>query len=104
MGKGKDKFFCSTFPMNLAFIFRWISLSQTILALFFIIFKTAIAATIATGSFATRSLKFLPIVIVFYWISLGIVEWILLSPYLSGAYQYWFIFGIWSKFNFAKLL
>jgi hypothetical protein len=42
MGKGKDKFFCSTFPMNLAFIFKWISLSQPILALFFIIFKTAI--------------------------------------------------------------
>ncbi|MGL5871184.1 MAG: ankyrin repeat domain-containing protein, partial [Xenococcaceae cyanobacterium] len=45
---------------------------------------SAIAATIA-GSLATRSLKFIPITIVIYWISLGIVEWKLLRPYISGA-------------------
>jgi ankyrin repeat protein len=52
-------------------------------------FCSAIAATIATGFLATLALKFkfipIPITIVIYWILLGIVEWKLLSPYISGA-------------------
>ncbi len=49
---------------------------------------SALAATIGTGSLATQSLKFVPITIVIYWISLGIVEWKLLSRHISKAYQW----------------
>lgn len=50
---------------------------------------SAIATTIAMGScLATQSFKFIPITIVIYWISLGIVEWKLLSPHISKAYSW----------------
>jgi ankyrin repeat protein len=49
---------------------------------------SAIAAIIVTGSLAAKSLQFIPFALLIYWISLGIVEWKLLSPHISGAYQW----------------
>ncbi|MGL5834721.1 MAG: ankyrin repeat domain-containing protein, partial [Waterburya sp.] len=40
------------------------------------------------SSLATQSFKFIPITLIIYWISLGIVEWKLLSPHISKAYSW----------------
>ena len=42
----------------------------------------------AVAALAAKSKKFLEIAVVAYWILLGIMQWRLLNPYVSWAYQF----------------
>lgn len=49
---------------------------------------TLVAAIIAKQSFGTGSTRFVEIGLVVYWILLGLVQWQLLKPYITDAYNW----------------
>ena len=78
-----------------AFIWWW-TLSSSICSI--------IAALVARGAFGTGSTQLIHLAFIVYWISLGLVQWKVLTPYISNAYVWGLVTivgGIISSFLLA---